>query len=108
MGQMKVICTEYYKLQSTAILIFVLEQTRLISKLQAEGLIKKIPKLENCWLAKTDPKDVARVESKTVICTESENETIPTPADGVEGKIYIRGLTNAHICDSGCDMEDPA
>ena len=65
---------------------FLLEQTRLISKLQAEGLIKKIPKLENCWLAKTDPKDVARVESKTVICTESENETIPTPADGVEGK----------------------
>jgi phosphoenolpyruvate carboxykinase (GTP) len=62
------------------------EQTKLISKLQAEGLIKKIPKLENCWLAKTDPKDVARVESKTVICTESENETIPTPADGVEGK----------------------
>lgn len=63
------------------------EQIKLISKLQAEGLIKKIPKLENCWLAKTDPKDVARVESKTVICTESENETIPTPADGVEGKL---------------------
>ena len=72
---------------------FFSEQTRLISKLQAEGLIKKIPKLENCWLAKTDPKDVARVESKTVICTESENETIPTPADGVEGKYlsYVQG-----------------
>ena len=53
--------------------------------MEAEGLVKRIPKLDNCWLAKTDPKDVARVESKTVICTENENETIPTPADGVEG-----------------------
>ena len=45
--------------------------------------------MENCWLAKTDPKDVARVESKTVICTDNMNETIPTPADGVEGKIFV-------------------
>ena len=51
--------------------------------------MKKIPKMENCWLAKTDPKDVARVESKTVICTDNMNETIPTPADGVEGKILV-------------------
>ena len=61
------------------------EQVRLIDQLQAEGLVKQIPKLENCWLAKTDPKDVARVESKTVICTDNMSETIPTPADGVEG-----------------------
>jgi len=57
--------------------------------LQAEGLVKKIPKLENCWLAKTDPKDVARVESKTVICTDDITETIPTPAEGVEGRHYL-------------------
>jgi len=63
------------------------EQVRLINQLQAEGLVKQIPKLENCWLAKTDPKDVARVESKTVICTDNMSETIPTPADGVEGKL---------------------
>ena len=66
----------------------LLEQVRLISQLQAEGLVKKIPKMENCWLAKTDPKDVARVESKTVICTDDITETIPTPAEGVEGNNY--------------------
>ena len=81
----------------------ILEQTKLISKLQAEGLIKKIPKLENCWLAKTDPKDVARVESKTVICTESENETIPTPADGVEGKYLSYEPFQGYLMVSGCE-----
>ena len=67
-------------------------------------MIKKIPKLENCWLAKTDPKDVARVESKTVICTESENETIPTPADGVEGKYLSYNVSfQGYLMVSGCD-----
>ena len=67
-------------------------------------MIKKIPKLENCWLAKTDPKDVARVESKTVICTESENETIPTPADGVEGKYLSYNVPfQGYLMVSGCD-----
>ena len=52
-------------------------------------MVKKIPKMENCWLAKTDPKDVARVESKTVISTDNMSETIPTPADGVEGTLIF-------------------
>ena len=38
-------------------------------------------------VAHTDPKDVARVESKTVICTDQKRDTIPTPAEGVEGKL---------------------
>jgi len=42
-------------------------------------------------LAKTDPKDVARVESKTVISTENERETIPIPAEGVEGEFLAQG-----------------
>lgn len=103
MAQMKV---RFYQIVSTTTFLkyFLLEQTRLISKLQAEGLIKKIPKLENCWLAKTDPKDVARVESKTVICTESENETIPTPADGVEGKYLSYNVPfQGYLMVSGCD-----
>ena len=39
------------------------------------------------WLAKTNPADVARVESRTFICTNSKNETIPTPRNGVKGTL---------------------
>lgn len=34
------------------------------------------------WLARTDPRDVARVESKTVIVTRDQRDTVPTPLDG--------------------------
>ena len=69
------------------------ENQRLIATLIEQKLIKPIPKLENCYLAKTDPKDVARVESKTVISTDSERETIPIPQKGIEGtytNLYLR------------------
>ena len=36
-------------------------------------------------MACTDPRDVARVESKTVIATPKKEDTIPTPMKGVEG-----------------------
>lgn len=39
------------------------------------------------WLARTDPKDVARVESKTFISTPNKRDTIPIVADGVSGKL---------------------
>lgn len=39
------------------------------------------------WLAKTDPKDVARVESRTVIVTENQRDTIPVTAPGVKGQL---------------------
>jgi phosphoenolpyruvate carboxykinase (GTP) len=44
-------------------------------------------KMDNCWYATTDPADVARVESKTVISTSNKSDTIPTPKEGVEGKL---------------------
>lgn len=34
------------------------------------------------WLARTDPRDVARVESKTVIVTRDQRDTVPTPPEG--------------------------
>lgn len=34
------------------------------------------------WLARTDPRDVARVESKTVIVTREQRDTVPTPIGG--------------------------
>ena len=38
-------------------------------------------------MARTDPKDVARVESKTVISTPQKLESIPPVADGVQGRL---------------------
>lgn len=34
------------------------------------------------WLARTDPRDVARVESKTVIVTPEQRDTVPSPRGG--------------------------
>lgn len=34
------------------------------------------------WLARTDPRDVARVESKTVIVTAERRDTVPSRRDG--------------------------
>lgn len=39
------------------------------------------------YAVRTNPADVARVESKTIICTDTKNETIPTPKDGVKGEV---------------------
>lgn len=39
------------------------------------------------WLARTDPADVARVESRTVISTPKREDTVPTPKDGVKGTL---------------------
>jgi phosphoenolpyruvate carboxykinase (GTP) len=62
------------------------EENKLMIDLMVErGMLEKLPKYENCYLATTDPLDVARVESKTVICTQNKRETIPTPKEGVQG-----------------------
>lgn len=41
------------------------------------------------WLSWTDPRDVARVESKTFIVTPNKKETTPTPLDGIDGQLAI-------------------
>lgn len=51
------------------------------------GMLEKVEKLDDCWYTCTDPKDVARVESKTVICTPEKRTTIPIAKDGVAGKL---------------------
>lgn len=63
------------------------ENKNLLQKLIDSGTIVNLPKYENCWLARTNPADVARVESKTFICTTRKEETIPTPKEGVSGAL---------------------
>ncbi|XP_065073162.1 phosphoenolpyruvate carboxykinase [GTP]-like [Ochlerotatus camptorhynchus] len=64
-----------------------LESATLINTLHALGTIQPLPKYDNCWLARTNPADVARVESKTFICTQRREQAIPTPKDGVKGTL---------------------
>ncbi|XP_076146693.1 phosphoenolpyruvate carboxykinase [GTP], mitochondrial [Alosa pseudoharengus] len=59
----------------------------IYADMQKEGMVKKLPKYENCWLARTDPRDVARVESKTVIVTKQERDTIPIPSGGAKSQL---------------------
>lgn len=63
------------------------ENELLLYVLQRDGMIKPLPKLENCWLARTDPGDVARVESKTFISTPRMQDTIPIPKNGAKGQL---------------------
>lgn len=63
------------------------EYSMLIRLMQEQGTIVPLPKYKNCWLARTNPADVARVESKTFICTEEKAETVPIIKDGVQGKL---------------------
>lgn len=52
------------------------EADEITSELVEEGMLTNLPKLQNCYLARTDPEDVARVESKTWVCTEGNRIAI--------------------------------
>ncbi|XP_055705604.1 phosphoenolpyruvate carboxykinase [GTP] [Phlebotomus papatasi] len=64
-----------------------IEYRGLLTLLQQQGTIVPLPKYDNCWLARTNPADVARVESRTFICTQKREESIPTPKPGVAGSL---------------------
>jgi len=63
------------------------EDQRLKQQLVKAGVLIPLPKYDNCFLARTDPKDVARVESRTFICTPDKDETVPETAEGVQGSL---------------------
>ncbi|KAH8856717.1 Phosphoenolpyruvate carboxykinase [GTP] [Schistosoma japonicum] len=61
------------------------EKQELTEKLIELGSLHKLPPYENNYITCTDPKDVARVESKTWICSEHKKDTVPDVAPGVHG-----------------------
>ncbi|RUS75430.1 hypothetical protein EGW08_016809 [Elysia chlorotica] len=63
------------------------ENEMLTYVLRKDGMLKKLHKYENCWLARTDPADVARVERLTYISTPLKRDTVPTPKYGAKSQL---------------------
>jgi len=61
------------------------EASDLTAQLVEQGNLTKLDKMDNCYLCRTDPADVARVESKTFIVTLKKNASVPHVRDGVKG-----------------------
>ncbi|XP_075427760.1 phosphoenolpyruvate carboxykinase, cytosolic [GTP] [Ascaphus truei] len=59
------------------------ENTKMLRLMEKTGMIKRLEKYENCWLALTDPRDVARIESRTVIVTQEQRDTVPIAKSGI-------------------------
>ncbi|CAH2057123.1 unnamed protein product, partial [Iphiclides podalirius] len=58
------------------------EASTLLHLMQQQGTLRPLPKYDNCWLARTDPADVARVESRTFICSDKERDVVPSARAG--------------------------
>ncbi|CAF1072055.1 unnamed protein product [Adineta steineri] len=58
------------------------ENQQLLDSMEQAGVIRRLKKYKNCYIATTDPRDVARVESRTIICTKNMNDVISTPRSG--------------------------
>ncbi|XP_011212114.1 phosphoenolpyruvate carboxykinase [GTP] [Bactrocera dorsalis] len=61
------------------------DESKILQELMlTQGTITPLKKYNNCWLARTNPADVARVESKTFICTDRKEQAVPiTPTSTV-------------------------
>jgi phosphoenolpyruvate carboxykinase (GTP) len=72
------------------------EKSAIVADLIAKGTLKELDQSRRpgCYYAASDPKDVARVESRTFICSEHEADAGPTNnwADPIEMRDRLGGL----------------
>ncbi len=72
------------------------EKSAIVADLIAKGTLKELDqaKRPGCYYAASDPKDVARVESRTFICSEDDADAGPTNnwADPIEMRDRLDGL----------------
>jgi phosphoenolpyruvate carboxykinase (GTP) len=60
------------------------EAEEIIGKCVERGMLSPLAAYENNYICRTDPKDVARVESKTWIITEDKYDTVVHTPEGVD------------------------
>jgi phosphoenolpyruvate carboxykinase (GTP) len=63
------------------------EREEITDKLVDRGLLIPLDRMENCYACRTDPGDVARVESKTFMVTPEKYTTVPHVKEGFKGML---------------------
>ncbi|CAI6365614.1 unnamed protein product [Macrosiphum euphorbiae] len=63
------------------------ENSMLIELLLENRTIVPLPKYQNCFLARSCPRDVARVESRTFICTTNRRDAVNVPRGSAKGML---------------------
>lgn len=61
------------------------EASELTEKLVERGTLERLSSMENCFVCRTDPADVARVESKTFTITREKFTSVPHTAANIKG-----------------------
>ncbi|CAH8657163.1 unnamed protein product [Dicrocoelium dendriticum] len=61
------------------------EAAEIIQKLCERGTLHRLTAYENNYICRTDPRDVARVESRTWVCSPNKHDIVPHVAVGVDG-----------------------
>ena len=65
------------------------EGERLTKLLVDGGQLAPLKKYENCYICRTDPRDVARVESKTFLVTKDKHESVAHSREGTSGVLGL-------------------
>ncbi|ESO08189.1 hypothetical protein HELRODRAFT_156671 [Helobdella robusta] len=63
------------------------DQVHIFKLMRRQGVVRPLIKYDNCWAARSDPQDVARIEHKTVTVSTNKRMSVPIPVDGHKGSL---------------------